>query len=365
MIAWFEADPDAASEWMRAHPEQADGVEAWARADPEGAIRDALAAPEVAGRKSPFCRDRKARRKEPAAQVARLQEMAPGGLREQVFAEVLKKWADSDPRAALAAVDGMTPGGPRDDTRKQVILAWAGKDPAAALAQVPALLPTLKTQLIGNPFLMSLAERVMEKDPRIGLDWINRLPPEHRQSVAIAGLAIWAQKEPAAALEWGLANGIEVARGRRNSVDSWRTGVLALRWPRRPPRPSPPSRRCHPARSAPDCSNARCAASAGCPTGKRTRPSRPTSSAGCCRSFPSKRRALSPGKSAPGRAFQPTFADVGAWARVFPAGEVRNAAVRQAVCYTYSHRRKARRPLLATLAPSPSAMPRSPPRPWR
>jgi hypothetical protein len=265
---------------------------------------------------------------------------------------VLKKWAESDPRAAFAAVEGMKPGGPRDDARKQVILAWAGKDPASALAQVPALLPTLKNQLIGNPFLTSLAERVMEKNPRVGLAWIEGLPLEHRQSVAIAGLVVWAKEEPVAALEWGLANGIEVARGRHTSQDSWMKGVLGTAAMEAPAAtfaaleslPSGPQRTGLIERAL-------------CEVGWLPADEKNTSIQADLlrRLLP---QISSEAQTTVARQFgimagmQSSLNDVGAWSRMFPAGEVRDAAVSQAVSYAFHTDVKRGDQLLATLAPS-------------
>jgi hypothetical protein len=354
MIVWFEADPAAAGQWMLTHPEQAHGLEAWARADPEAAIRDALAAPGRArSKRLLFAAIEKIAGKEPAAQAARLRELPVGTLRAQVFADVLKKWAESDPRAALADVERMAPGGPRDDARKQVILQWAGQDPASALAQVPALLPTLKTQLIGNPFLTSLAERVMEKNPRVGLEWLERLPAEHRQAVAIAGLSAWAKQEPVAALQWGLEHGIEVGRGRRLALNSWGRGVLTT--------------------AAVQAPAAAFAALEALPAG-------PQRTGLLERALADLAWHLAPEKFAPLQAgllqrvlpqlapnaqryvagdigqmigAASSFTDAGAWSRLFPAGKVREAAVSSAFWAAYHADAKRGERLLATLAPSP------------
>jgi hypothetical protein len=354
MIAWFEADPTAAGEWMRAHPEQADGLEAWARADPDGAIRDALAAPDrPRSKRLLFAAIEKLAGKEPAAQVARLREMEPGGLREQVFADVLKKWADSDPRAAFGAVNDMKPGGPRDDARKQVILAWAGQDPAGALAQVPALLSTLKNQLIGNPFLTSLVERVMEKDPRLGLEWIDRLPPEHRQSVAIAGLTTWAKKEPVAALEWGLANGVEVARGKMTSLNSWYKGVLGTAVNEAPIATFAALEALPPGPQRTGLLERALCELGWLPAGEKSVSTQADVLRRVLPQLSSEAQGTVARQFGTMTGIQSSLTDVGTWSRMFPAGEVRDAAVSQAVSYAFQKDVQRGDRLLASLPPSP------------
>lgn len=228
MVAWFDSDPTAAGLWMQAHPEWDLGIEAWARKDPEAAIRDALAAPGKSRSKTVLgVAIVQLAGKDPAAQIAKLRTLPAGGLRDVVFADILKKWVQTDPAAAFAAVGEMAPGATRDDARKQVVLAWANRDPAAALAQIPAMLPSLNHGVFGSTFLSDLADCIMEKNPRLALDWLSGLPGEYRSAAAIAGLGVWAQKEPVAALDWSAANGIEVARGRRSDDFSARASVLA------------------------------------------------------------------------------------------------------------------------------------------
>ena len=227
MVRWFELDPAAAERWMLDRPDFAWGIEAWARANPDSAIRAALAAPgSYRSRKVIAAAIEQLAGKEPKAQAAQLRELPPGVLRDQAFADVLTKWADKDPAAAFASLGEMSPGTSRDDAREKVLLKWAEKDPSKALTQLDALVPTLKAGVLGNDLVTHVAATIATKNPRLVLDWLSEIPVEFRDAPAIAAAKAWAAKEPIAALEWCMANGVEVARGMRMGFTSWMAGVL-------------------------------------------------------------------------------------------------------------------------------------------
>ncbi len=227
MTRWFELDPAAAEQWMLERPDFGWGIEAWARANPESAIRAALATPaSLRSRKVIFAAIEKLAGKKPEAQAAQLRELPPGPLRDQVFAEVLKKWSDIDPAAAFSSLAEMSPGGVRDSAREDVMLKWAKKDPAKALAQLDAILPTLKAGVLGNELVIHAASAIAEKNPRLVADWLSQIPVEFRDAAGIAAAGIWARKEPAAALDWCMTQGVDAARGNRQGFNMSMSSVL-------------------------------------------------------------------------------------------------------------------------------------------
>jgi hypothetical protein len=163
---------------------------------------------------------------DPAAQVTRLKSLPAGELRDGVFQSVLAAWAKKDPAAAYASVAEIPPGQAHDAARYGVLREWAERDPTGALAQINALLPTLQAGVLGNQLITGVAERVGQKDPRLALEWLSTLPVEFRDAPAIAAARVWAAKEPAAALDWCVENGVEVARGKRDNFNAWGAGVL-------------------------------------------------------------------------------------------------------------------------------------------
>lgn len=227
---WFELDSDAALNWMRARPNETDSsiIAAFARANPDAAMAEALATP--GGYRSTMLLRGAIKQlapEDPAAQAARLKTLPSGTLRDTALQHVIAKWAEKDPAAAFAALANLPPGRTRDSARGDVLRQWAERDPAAAIAQANTILPTLQAGVLGNDLITGMAERIGKNDPRLALDWLSGLPPEFRSDPAIAAARVWAAKEPVAALDWGLENGVDVARGKRTSLNSSEAGVLA------------------------------------------------------------------------------------------------------------------------------------------
>ncbi len=224
---WFEVDFDGAKQWMLGHPRQFESTKAWSRANPEAALQDALAMPDDR-RASTLLGEaiKQLAGDNPAAQLARLKTLPSGKQRDDVFIGILANWAKTDPAAAYTALGEFAPGRTFDSARDAVLREWAGSDPAGCLAQMDAVVPTLKADVLGNDLIKELTARIGRKDPHLVLDWLGTLPVEFRSTAAIFAAGAWAAKEPLAALDWCLANGVDVARGRRNDFFSWQSGVL-------------------------------------------------------------------------------------------------------------------------------------------
>lgn len=223
---WFDLDLAAARDWVRAGSHKW-GVTAWAKADPQSAIREAALAPNAdyaddlltgaIPRLAPG---------NPVTQAAALAEIPAGVLRNRVLRSLIYSWALNDPAFAYASLEQLPPGWEREEARTEILRKWAERDPNAALAQMDALLPSLKAGVLGNELTTKIAEQIGEKDSKLALDWISKLPVEFRIAPAIGVARIWAAKEPEAALNWCMENGVDVARGHRDGFQGWGTGVL-------------------------------------------------------------------------------------------------------------------------------------------
>ena len=224
---WFELDFEAAQSWMLAHPKESMSIMAWATANPEEALRHALA---MQGERRATSLLQAAMSQlageDPAAQAARLRTLPSGKLRAEAFEDILAAWAKKDPVAAYASLAEIPPGIARDVARDDVLHKWAERDPAGALAEVNVLLPTLKAGVLGNKLITDLADLIGKKNPHLVLEWLGTLPVEFRTAPAIAAARGWAAKEPAAALDWCVENGVDVARGHRFGFGGWHAGVL-------------------------------------------------------------------------------------------------------------------------------------------
>jgi hypothetical protein len=139
---------------------------------------------------------------------------------------VLTSWSETDPAAAFAVLGQVESTVTREEARRQILDKWAEKDPAGALAQLDALVPDLKAGVLGNELVTRLAQKIGGKDREQVLAWLATLPPQFRTAPAIAIARQWAGKEPVAALEWCMANGVDPARGHRDGFNSWGAGVL-------------------------------------------------------------------------------------------------------------------------------------------
>ena len=223
---WFELDPRAAEAWAQTSRSQFYLSQEWARADPEGAFRVASesgkwwasilmseALDTMYGGDS-------------AAMLQRARTLPAGELRDYATDQAFYGWARRDPAAAYAAFAAMPSDRERDEPRRGLLRTWAESDPAGALAKVGEILPTLKAGMLGNDLVRDIAETAARKDPRLALDWLAGIPGEFGSAPAITAARQWAEKEPLAALEWCLANGVDIARADARDFQSWQPAAL-------------------------------------------------------------------------------------------------------------------------------------------
>ena len=223
---WFELDVAGASAWAKASELNYRVVQAWAKADPEGAFRFAL---EVKGTWSASLVSESLYAlygKDSAAKVARAQALPPGALRDSTLFQQLYNWSLQDPAAAFAAFEKAAFELNRDAMRDQMLQAAAQRDPAWALTKLGELLPMLKAGVLGNGLVGEIAATVARTDPRKALDWLSGLPENFRTAPAIRIGRDWARNEPMAALEWCVANGVDITRADWNTSSNWNPSVL-------------------------------------------------------------------------------------------------------------------------------------------
>jgi hypothetical protein len=79
----------------------------------------------------------------------------------------------------------------------------------------------LKAGVLGNEQVSSILKEIAGKDPRMALDWLSGLPGEFRTSPATGISREWAKKEPLAAIQWCLENGVDPARADWHGLSSW------------------------------------------------------------------------------------------------------------------------------------------------
>ncbi|MDQ3622727.1 MAG: hypothetical protein M3463_09590 [Verrucomicrobiota bacterium] len=228
---WFQADSSAAGAWVKAHAGDREVLHEWARHAPESALEEACRNLDSEkgryfGRMAlMFMGIKDPKEADPKEAVMKLLALPPA-LTDGLLANTVVDWARKDPHAAFAFLPQIPAGKQRDAARDGVLIEWARRDPAQALARASELLPSLKPSLIGHPLLTRLAEAAAAKDPRAALQWVTQLPEEFRTNPAIAAAQAWAKTEPVAALNWSLANGVDVARGVRTFIGQSGGSVL-------------------------------------------------------------------------------------------------------------------------------------------
>ena len=223
---WFELDLESATAWAKASELGYRTVQVWAKADPEGAIRFALESKGnwsgpliIASLDALYGKDS-------AAMLARAQALPPGELRDSALSKAIFQWTNQDPAAGFAAFEKSSLTNEYPQLRDSLLQTAANRDPAWALAKLSELLPTLKAGILGNGLVGQIAATVARTDPRKALDWLSGLPEDFRTAPAIRIGREWARKEPMAALEWCVANGVDITRADWQSASNWQPSVL-------------------------------------------------------------------------------------------------------------------------------------------
>ncbi|MEO8350411.1 MAG: hypothetical protein ABI680_01690 [Chthoniobacteraceae bacterium] len=215
---WTLQNPKAAAAWARpAIERQFAGarvgtdwatISAWSFADPEAAIALALERPEASASQNlvtdavgALAQD------DPAGQLDRMAALPAGRLREAAISAALTKLAQTDPSGALARLDELPPGARRDSAQTSILIAWAQNDPTGALAETGR---RIEAGELGRERgdLSDTIRVAAEVDPAAALKWTETLPEDLRFDAATIVAGSWAAKDPTAALDWAIANGL-------------------------------------------------------------------------------------------------------------------------------------------------------------
>jgi hypothetical protein len=226
LARWVEVDAPAAQAWILPRPTLHWGLSLWAKTNPEAALQAVMTLTDRSKADSLVPIAVQAMSGSPESKIAQVRQFPPSRARDLAIVRLLYEWAAKDPAAAFAALDQIPSGPDREETRSSILKSWARRDPAAALEKLAALLPTLKMGALGNELVTSLMDQIPDAQRQLALDWLKDLPIESRSTAGIAAARKWAGKDPAAALEWCLENGIEPARGHRHGFSGWGAGVL-------------------------------------------------------------------------------------------------------------------------------------------
>lgn len=171
---WMSAEPEAAAEWMRAHPEIS-----------EARLFTLL--------KNWDERDR-------AAMQAYVSAIPPGGWQQRALAAASHLALESDPVAAIDWARQMIPDGRRTGLLALATADWAKGDPTAAAQWVSQV----NDAAVREPLQGSLAVAYAETDPMLAAEWaFGAIRPGAALDRSLAEIAgAWAKDEPTAVAAW-------------------------------------------------------------------------------------------------------------------------------------------------------------------
>ncbi len=223
---------------------------AWAERDPISATRHALTSgtnPEAATALSTVVKTWAKR--DPKAALAWVKQLPPGDQSRNSYRTVIGEWAELDPVSAADDVLALPPGVQRDSALAAVIGGASLKAPELARTLLDKLSPgTAKSEAIsgflgilvhGNPSAAaeylrtfppniqttyggSIAVAYARQDVAGALDWASRLEVDGlRERMVPAVVKSWAAREPRAAFEYALSNGIGDATLLPNLLGTW------------------------------------------------------------------------------------------------------------------------------------------------
>jgi hypothetical protein len=210
---WFELDPSAAADWIRANPREYfwEVPAIWGHTAPESALAEALAHPEFRYAGELIAAAVYAEvGKDSAAVAAKLAALPADPNRDKVLRGTVVEWAKKSPLAALEFIRQQPQGKLKQSMMDGALREWAERDPVNASAAVTQYL----AEIAGTPPAISLAGAVAShfgaKDPEAALEWIQKLPADCRSpETFITAASSWAKTDPLSALDWCVANGVD------------------------------------------------------------------------------------------------------------------------------------------------------------
>jgi len=227
---WFELDPAAARDWALTSSMEWSTVTAWGRADPAGAFDAAIQSDQSWAPSLLSAAMRADDEKDMRPHLQKVRSLPPGPPRDRLLAPLIVAFVQKDPAAAYAAVEELSTPSARDQARYDVLRQWAREDPAGVLPVLEQMLLTRELGAMGHAYVTEVAQHAGRVNPGLVLRWLENLPSAARVPAGIAVAGDWATKEPIPAVEWCMANGIEITRPRYlgSRGEGWQPPVLEL-----------------------------------------------------------------------------------------------------------------------------------------
>lgn len=150
----------------------------------------------------------------------------PPPLRARAMRDAFDQFDKSSPLELLTMAADLPDPADRLECKTSALVEWAKRDPREAMARLTEMLPEFKAGILGNSTVTDMVATLAATDSAKAMEFVSALPPEYRATAGIAAACAKAQTDPAAALEWCLANGVEPTRGNRSGFNGWSASVL-------------------------------------------------------------------------------------------------------------------------------------------
>jgi len=153
----------------------------------------------------------------------------PAGLRDNFRFQVLERWAETDPMAVLEYGQGLHDRNERNQALRPAVIEWARRDANAALEWVQKLPPGSERRDLMFGAIHGLAE----VDPAGAMSRIDTLPSQQRIEARRAVLMSIAEVDPLRAAQMATEMGSK-SRGGRGGANNLLAGVIQT-WAQRDP----------------------------------------------------------------------------------------------------------------------------------
>ena len=159
------------------------------------------------------------RDKSDAGRFELLREFPSGDARDQSLKSLCMNWSYKNPQAALMAAETLSPGAVRDELVAEVLVRVVGKDRKVAFEKLAALAPN------DQKLELAVIQDFAKQSPAEAAAWVDAKDAEFGVAARAEIAARWAEKSPAEALNWALANGIPITKRPRDMVENGDSSV--------------------------------------------------------------------------------------------------------------------------------------------
>jgi hypothetical protein len=224
LTRWAEIDPAAAKAAVQPYRDRMHAawrldwrsveysvINAWPRAMPEAALDEAVAEPGAWwARTISESALESLSAGDPKTRLAEIAKMPACKLRDTLSAAALQSLAEKDYAAAEAQLDLVTDPRKRTKLQAEILGKLALKDSTAAIDRMVDLAPNLASRLQGRELVNNVLRSAAKQNPEDALASIDRLPEELRKEAQGAALVGWAADQPIKALDWAVANNLDI-----------------------------------------------------------------------------------------------------------------------------------------------------------